>query len=207
MTLTDLPDAPRVSKFAYTSLAFGIAHLVCFPFPYLGGALAIYCGVQAKKAIRASGGKIQGTAIANWGIVLGIGGFLWVTIPVLLLVPTAQMMEELDRVHGIVAEFREAYVRNDAAAIHAKLSPQAREQTSLEDLARDLESAARKYGTFEEFSFRWKVFWNQTPNEKERITRFPYELKGPKGKFLGAFYCRKLDDGTWRLERFEFEFE
>lgn len=207
MTLSDLPEIPRVSKFAYASIAFALVHLVCLPFPYVGGALAIYCGFQARKAIRASGGKMQGTAIANWGIVLGLGGFVWVTIPVLLLAPAVQLVDEMDRIHGIVSEFKEAYAKNDAPGIHAKLTDQGKEKMSVEELSKQLEMAAKTYGTFDDFSFRWWAFSNQTPNEKERITRFPYELKGPKGKFLGAFYCRKLDDGTWRLERFEFEYE
>jgi hypothetical protein len=197
---------PERSRFAVYSVAFAILNLTC-ALPVIGAMIAIYCGFMAKRAIRESGGKLEGTALANWGIVLGFGGLIWALLGVLIVVCLILPVQpDLEKIHGIVAEFREAYNKSDAATLHAKMSPQARQKTTVEELREKIEAYHKQMGpTIDGHSFKWwTFFWNSSEGGdlKERITRFPYDLTGPNGNFLGYFFCRKLSDGTWRLEGF-----
>lgn len=201
---SELPVLPQKSKFAVYSLAFALLNLFCV-LPLIGAVLAIYCGVLARRAIRASDGKLEGLGTANWGIMLGIGGIFYSIV--LIYVPVVGgvlVYREMGKIDAIVAEFKEAYAAGDAAAIHAKLSPQGREKMGVERLREQIEASRKNFGTFETFRWdAWDFFWNSQARE-DRAVSFPYDMQGPRGAFRGVFTCRKVDDVSWRLESFEF---
>lgn len=65
---------PQNSSKAVASLALGIGGF--FVCPLVCCILAIVFGYQAKRDIEASGGRLGGSAMASWGIGLGIAGLL-----------------------------------------------------------------------------------------------------------------------------------
>jgi hypothetical protein len=143
--------------------------------------------------------------MANWGITLGIGGTLLMTVLLWgLIVPLLTLRQEFAKLDGIVAEFRAAYAQKDAASIFAKMSQEGRAAANVDAIRSKLEEALAAHGPFDEFKLDWWTMSRQSADKTERVTRFPYELKGPRGDFRLNLYCRKGSDDVWRLERFEF---
>lgn len=75
---------PHTSTAAVLSLLFGVAAWVFLPFA--GAIVAVVCGHLARSTIRASGGMVQGDALALAGLVLGWLQLLLVGLVVLLVV-------------------------------------------------------------------------------------------------------------------------
>ncbi len=209
--MTDLPfELPRpaqTSKFAMYSLVFALLNILCI-VPVLSAVTAIVCGFLARRAIRLSEGRLSGTSMANWGIMLGIGGIFYSFVFVYgFVVPMVLFSEEWTKVDGIMAEFRETYARSDAEILHAKLSAPAREKIKPDELKKILNDALKDYGTFDTYALdktSWFTRQSDHAVKSERLVWFPYEVDGPRGKFRVALYCRKLEDDTWKLDRFEF---
>ncbi len=72
------PHPPETSALALASLATGIS--AWFLFPVAGAIAAIVTGFLAQNEIRASGGRLTGTAFATAGLVLG-----WLQIGLIVL--------------------------------------------------------------------------------------------------------------------------
>ncbi len=72
------PPQPRTSSLALASLATGIS--AYFIFPIAGAIAAIVTGFLAHNEIRASNGRLTGTAFATAGLVLG-----WLQIGLVIL--------------------------------------------------------------------------------------------------------------------------
>lgn len=77
-TATPPCQPPETSALALASLATGIA--AWFIFPVAGAIAAIVTGFLAQNEIRASGGRLTGTAFATAGLVLG-----WLQIGLIIL--------------------------------------------------------------------------------------------------------------------------
>ena len=73
------PPEPRTSALALASLATGIS--AYFLFPIAGAIAAIVTGFLAQNEIRASNGRLAGSAFATAGLVLG-----WVQIGLIVVV-------------------------------------------------------------------------------------------------------------------------
>jgi len=72
------PEAPRTSALALASLATGIS--AYFLFPIAGAIAAVITGFLAQNEIRASHGRLTGSAFATAGLVLG-----WLQIGLVIL--------------------------------------------------------------------------------------------------------------------------
>ena len=72
------PPQPRTSSLAIASLATGIAAWLILPL--IGAIAAVVTGLLAQNEIRASGGRLTGSALATAGLVLG-----WLQIGLIIL--------------------------------------------------------------------------------------------------------------------------
>jgi hypothetical protein len=194
----DLPAPPRTSRFAVASFCFAILNLCALPV--IGGLIAIYCGVMGLRAMR-NEPELMGRGLAKAGIVMGaVGTLLMLLVSVDVVRALVQLNRELEQVERLVSEFREAYAKGDADAIHSKLTARGREKLALKELKVKIEEWRRRFGTFSEADLVKDSI--RKLDEKEILTRFGFDLTGPLGKFRGTFDCRK-EGGIWHLESFD----
>ncbi|MBI3181884.1 MAG: DUF4190 domain-containing protein [Myxococcales bacterium] len=76
------PRTAPTSSSAVVSLAFGVLSYVALPF--VGALVAIVAGHHARNEIRVSGGRMDGLALANTGLVLGYGQLVLIAVALML---------------------------------------------------------------------------------------------------------------------------